>query len=133
MISVDTIIVKANTFRCMTVHEYCIPEGMSEEEYFAGNYGYDRGFWVEGIGSFTYLDTPIDYPGNYYSFNECRIGGNSFKQRDFLNYINYITNDIQSIKAVKSFNDAIYDLQGRRIQGELQRGIYIQNGKKFIK
>ena len=30
-------------------------------------------------------------------------------------------------------NSAIYDLQGRRIQGEPQKGIYIQNGKKILK
>ena len=68
VISVNTIMVKNNAFRCMTVHEYTIPEGMSEEEYFAGNYGYDSGFWVEGIGSFKYLDTPIPYDGDYYTF-----------------------------------------------------------------
>ncbi|MBO6032272.1 MAG: serpin family protein [Prevotella sp.] len=28
---------------------------------------------------------------------------------------------------------AIYDLQGRRIQGEPQKGLYIQNGKKILK
>ena len=30
-------------------------------------------------------------------------------------------------------NPAIYDLQGRRIQGEPQKGLYIQNGKKILK
>ena len=30
-------------------------------------------------------------------------------------------------------NPAIYDLQGRRIQGEPQKGFYIQNGKKILK
>ena len=84
VISVNTIMVKNNAFRCMTVHEYTIPEGMSEEEYFAGNYGYDSGFWVEGIGSFKYLDTPIPYDGNYYTFQECRIGDVTFKQKDFV-------------------------------------------------
>ena len=84
VISVNTIMVKNNAFRCMTVHEYTIPEGMSEEEYFAGNYGYDSGFWVEGIGSFKYLDTPIPYDGDYYTFQECRIGDVTFKQKDFV-------------------------------------------------
>lgn len=29
-------------------------------------------------------------------------------------------------------NDAIYDLQGRRVNGQLPRGIYIRGGKKFV-
>ena len=32
-----------------------------------------------------------------------------------------------------SDHSAIYDLQGRRIQGEPQKGLYIQNGKKILK
>jgi hypothetical protein len=32
-----------------------------------------------------------------------------------------------------SDHPAIYDLQGRRIQGEPQKGLYIQNGKKILK
>ncbi len=87
VVAVDTIMVKDNSFRCVTVHEYGIPEGMSEETYFAGNYGYESGFWVEGIGSFTYLDSPISYPGNYYSFYECQIGDVTYKQKDFLDAI----------------------------------------------
>ena len=29
-------------------------------------------------------------------------------------------------------NAPIYDLMGRRVQGQLTQGIYIQNGRKFI-
>ena len=87
VIAVDSIVVKDNPFRCMTVHEYVIPDYMSEEEYFAGNYGYDSNFWVEGIGSLKYLDTPIGYDGNYYSFYECQIGDVTYKQKDFLDAI----------------------------------------------
>ena len=89
VIDVDTVMYKAKLFRCMTVHEYVIPDYMSEEEYFAGNYGYDSGFWVEGIGSFSYLDTPITYPGNYYSFHSYTLDGMSFKQQDILDAIKY--------------------------------------------
>jgi len=85
--SVDNITVNDKVFRCMTVHEYVIPKGMSEEEYFAGNYGYDSGFWIEGIGSFAYLDSPISYPSNYYTFYECQIGDVTYKQKDFLDAI----------------------------------------------
>ena len=132
VIAFDTIMVKANPFRCLTVHEYFIPEGMSEEEYFAGEYGYDSGIWIEGIGSLKYLDTPIGYDGNYYSFYECWIGDTSYNQKDFMDAI---ANNIQLVKAINRVNnnDVIYDLQGRRIQGEPQKGLYIQNGKKILK
>jgi len=30
-------------------------------------------------------------------------------------------------------SDSLFDLQGRRIQGEPQKGVYIQNGKKILK
>ena len=87
VISVDTILYKAIVFRCMTVHEYFIPQGMSEEEFLAGNYGYESGLWVEGIGSLTYLDSPISYPGNYYSFYQYRLNALSYKQKDILDLI----------------------------------------------
>lgn len=132
VIAVDTIMYKTKFFRCMTVHEYVIPDYMSEEAFFAGNYGYDSGIWVEGIGSLSYLDTPITYPGNYYSFFQYRLDGMTFKQKDFMDAI---TNDIKPVKAVNRVNnnDVIYDLQDRRIQGEPQKGLYIQNGKKILK
>ena len=93
VIAVDTIMVKATPFRCLTVHEYLIPvgntEGLSEEEYNTENNVLDinRSFWVEGIGSFTYLDSPISYPGNYYTFYECQIGDVTYNQKDFLDAI----------------------------------------------
>ncbi len=40
----------------------------------------------------------------------------------------------QMVKEIKTTEgSAIYDLQGRRIQGEPQKGLYIQNGKKILK
>ena len=33
---------------------------------------------------------------------------------------------------MESRNDAIYDLNGRRVEGQLPKGIYINNGKKYI-
>ena len=37
------------------------------------------------------------------------------------------------ISATTEESSKIYDLQGRRIQGEPQKGLYIQNGKKIMK
>ena len=130
VIAVDTIMVKDKVLRCMTIHEYVIPDYMSEEEYFAGDYGHDSGWWIEGIGSFKGLDSPIGYPGNYYLFYECQIGEETFGQKELFG----IFTDIQPKKAVirANNNDVIYDLQGRRNKGKLQMGIYIKNGKIML-
>lgn len=42
------------------------------------------------------------------------------------------TTAITSAKANVKDNDTVYDLQGRIVKGQLQRGIYIRGGKKFI-
>ena len=46
------------------------------------------------------------------------------------------TEDITAIKEVAekvaTANDAIYDLQGRKVTGQLTSGIYIRNGKKVL-
>ena len=39
---------------------------------------------------------------------------------------------IADVKIDNVTNDAIYDLQGRRVSNPLRKGIYIRNGKKFI-
>jgi hypothetical protein len=41
---------------------------------------------------------------------------------------------IEAIKNVKTFNEnaPIFNLNGVRVQNAAQKGIYIQNGKKFV-
>ena len=41
------------------------------------------------------------------------------------------TTAIQSIESVDASNDAIYNLQGVRVNAT-KKGLYIQNGKKYI-
>ena len=44
------------------------------------------------------------------------------------------TTAIKNIETIENAanNGAIYNLQGIRVNGAAQKGIYIQNGKKFI-
>ena len=42
------------------------------------------------------------------------------------------TNAINNIEGVKKNNDKIYNLNGQQVQGNLQKGIYIVNGKKVL-
>ena len=48
----------------------------------------------------------------------------------------YCTDPVTGIESVKfhkqTDEDAIYDLQGRRVNAPLRRGIYIRQGKKFM-
>ena len=52
-------------------------------------------------------------------------------------YPGYGTSDINTVRSITTptteKSSKIYDLQGRRIQGEPQKGLYIQNGKKIMK
>ncbi|MBR5037048.1 MAG: M6 family metalloprotease domain-containing protein [Prevotella sp.] len=57
---------------------------------------------------------------------------------DFLK--DYVAADIRQVENGKRASDAVYDLQGRKIangkwimdNGELPKGVYIQNGNKFV-
>ena len=46
--------------------------------------------------------------------------------------INGETTSIDAIDGKAISNDAIYNLNGVRMSGKLQKGIYIQNGKKIV-
>ena len=85
-------------------------------------------FWLDGIGSLEELLHPTT---EYWGENRllaCTVG----------NQVVYALPGYEtSVKAsnVKSRQEqgAIYDLQGRRVQGTPQRGLYIREGRKVIK
>ena len=126
VMSVKTIMVGSNSFRGMEVREYHVPEGTPEEK--LSEYGYEKGWWIEGIGSYKGLDSPIGYPGNYYTFYECQIGDETFGQ---IELFGFVTN-IMPLKSSKtnSKKNVVFDLNGHIVQLQ-QKGIYIQNGKKI--
>ena len=43
------------------------------------------------------------------------------------------TTGIHTVQQAHPSDDRIYDLSGRQLKGQLKKGVYIQNGKKFIK
>ena len=53
-------------------------------------------------------------------------------KRAYANSGGFDTDGINTIQQTTSQDDAIYNLQGIKVQGELKPGIYIQNGKKFV-
>ena len=88
--------------------------------------------WVEGIGS---LDQGILFNGyteilpcicDYITFEKCFEDGKQiFPQMN-------IPDAILSIPLKRKDNEAIYDLQGRKVTTPQKNGLYIKDGKKFI-
>ena len=93
--------------------------------------------WVEGIGSYTDMFLPDNefLMSGAPLFSSCYENGKCiFTQDDF--FYKQEKPIITQIAPVSTFSEktssALYDLQGRRLTGMPQRGLYIQNGRKYI-
>lgn len=100
---------------------------------------------VEGIGCVNVHGTPFDYLGqnigatdnfdfslleNYYDAEGHRVYVNTRE-----NAYQAIVNGVESVAAPASRmdDDAVYDVLGRRMDARhLQKGVYIQHGRKFV-
>ena len=84
--------------------------------------------WVEGIGSLTYgiLGYRVGWYGSSKRLFQC-------KQGDEVLYAADTTASIRPSLKQKNSKEIFFDLQGRRINGEPKRGLYIRAGKKVIK
>ena len=133
------------------LYDFSMKEGDKQENYTVGSvevvdfhgvkrrvmhiYGYGgiEEYWVEGIGTRSPF-TPgySGFTGGFIGLVECVENDEVvFNENDFNNLVSTdglelptMSNDIN--------NDAIYDLQGRRVQTPLREGLYIKNGRKFI-
>jgi len=85
--------------------------------------------WIDGIGNTTEPFEPLDGLGFY----ECYEDGKCLFNMDTI--MELITNTPVSIRNVIRYdtNSTLYDLQGRRINGQPAKGMYIQNGRKYVK
>ena len=91
------------------------------------------GYWIEGIGSTAspYFNSPAYwYAEQHYRLVECYVDDELIYRRP-----GYEPQD-DAIRVSVSSNEkksTLYDLSGRRVNnGELHKGVYIQNGKKFV-
>ena len=115
VVAVDTIVVGGRVFRVLDVRDSEVPEV--------------HNWWVEGVGSMCGLDVGFQMPGNSWNFVSCQLGDVVlFEQKDLSTLV----------VRTPTFNDtktpsAIYDLQGRRLNGEPRSGVYIRDGKKYVK
>ena len=91
-----------------------------------------EGIWIEGLGSFCGLVSPVLLPGNYDTFYSCQIGDEMLGENELF-WAKGLTDGIKSVsKEAPPFSNTLYDLQGRQLQQAPHKGIVIQNGKKVI-
>jgi len=90
-------------------------------------------YWSEGVGVENFYPfKPWEDPFNTqykYQLEECYVDQKLMWARAFTTGIDHV----QSL-SVQSNTTAIFDISGRRLQGEPQRkGIYIRGGRKYVK
>lgn len=87
-------------------------------------------YWLEGVGSRHDMFSmwPVR-PGAV--FVSCEIDGRQVADQSSFGPAAIIT-DIQDV-SLPSASSPIHDLQGRRLNGMTQKGVYIQNGRKYVK
>ena len=93
-----------------------------------------KGAWVEGIGSVSRLDTPVIMTGNDAELVSCVEDGKEiFTREDYRHLLATIASGIseQNVNP-KTDKHASYDLQGRRLTSNPQKGLYIRDGKKYV-
>ncbi|MBQ6063610.1 MAG: hypothetical protein IJK87_08270 [Prevotella sp.] len=88
--------------------------------------------WIEGIGS---SNTPTYYSdweviGPRHTMQQCYFNDECIFTYDdfFAKPVSSISNPVSSI----SVSNAVYDLQGRRVQTPQRGGLYIKDGRKLI-
>lgn len=88
--------------------------------------------WIEGIGS---SNTPTYYSDWYvigprHTMQQCYFNDECIFTYDdfFAKPVSSISNPVSSI----SVSNAVYDLQGRRVQTPQRGGLYIKDGRKLI-
>ena len=90
--------------------------------------------WVEGVGSSHSLSNPYGQmlsDGITRRLLECRVDGQCiFTQQDFLSAP--VVTGINGASTVRHDKQPIYDLQGRRLPQQPQRGMFIKDGKKVM-
>ena len=83
---------------------------------------------ARGVGFYTYTETTIPAHRAYLV-----VASGPATARGFLGFGDDNTTGISLPEAVVIGNDApVYDLSGRRVTGQPQKGIYVKNGKKFL-
>jgi len=105
------------------------------EGYGPRHYEQRPGSWTEGVGPTYMLDvvehTGFNLMGGRYGDGiiDCSVGG-SILYRDAK--YGQLTAGVGAVTSRAGESSAVFDLQGRRVQGEPRKGVYIQGGRKYV-
>ena len=101
------------------------------------HYGQFLGNWIEGVGPGYMLDvldnTGFNLIGGSYGrcIIDCSVNGQSiYRTTDYDDRMR--TSIPKPIRMDETTSSLLYDLQGRHLNGKPTKGIYIQNGKKYV-
>ena len=90
-----------------------------------------KDIWIEGVGSIT---NPLLFylrsDDGFYHVKTCYENGECIFDRD--EYLAAYPDGITSTTTHQKANFPVFDLQGRRLNGVPQRGIYIRDGRKYV-
>ena len=110
------------------------------------DYSNDLGYWIDGAGAL--YNNPFAFEFSHLLFDEPKLGKEMnvltcMKDGKYVFHPDWMYSPIEPpstdmtypmLKEGQSWADgqAIFDLQGRRLESEPIKGIYIQNGKKVV-
>ena len=108
------------------------------------DYSNDPCFWVDGVGNIGH--NPFAFEFNFLPYDEPKLGKSTYvrtcmKDGEYIYSMEWTSVPIDDPEAIdKSIytnnspkGPRLYDLQGRRLQHTPAKGVYIQDGKKYIK
>ena len=105
-------------------------------------YSYGSSSWIDGVGAYNYNPFSLEIP---FLLNEPKLGKEIFvvtcmKDGKYIYDLDWMAEPIEVTSINDSFqnDDSIqknytYDLQGRRLADKPQKGVYIKDGRKYVK
>ena len=118
---VDTVLV--NGKECRRLYMWAYQEGVEIVNGLVD-------IWIEGLGCMS---------GPFFTFQWTATGNSSllldcYQNKKQLVITENSTTNLNSVilSTDQITKSALYDLQGRRIMGKLEKGVYIQNGTKYV-
>ena len=119
VLSVDTIYLRGNSYRCLYI-EY---SSKNDKTLY-------KDIWIEGIGSvYTFQPFYKIMTGIGYSLLSCKQDGKTIVTRE--DYYQIVT-DISSYNRVIINHQNVYDLRGHPVTTPQKNRLYIKNGKKYL-
>ncbi len=97
---------------------------------------YSDDIWIEGVGSVTFgIENVVlgESVGGFSQLVKCYVGDEVLYEHEFDKRTpSFITLDISTDYAPTQERRAFFDLQGRRVEGQPRRGLYIRDGRKTV-